>query len=122
MIKKYYLRSFFILFILSCSQIGLAQITKPHFEIKNAKDQKESTAFYNAVKDVNFEEYRFYSERRVIRFVNSPVTIELFSAKELLDMYQRPVHELNILNNKAKKEIEFQYFPQSGSAKAIIKN
>jgi hypothetical protein len=100
----------------------VAQTSKPHFEIKNAKDQKEAAAYLNALKDVDFEKFRFYSQRRTIHFINSPVIIELFSAQELLDLYGRPIHDANIRNNKALKDIQFEYFPESGAAKAIIKN
>jgi hypothetical protein len=101
---------------------AVAQTSKTHFEIKNAKDQKEAAAYLNALKEVDFEEFRFYSERRTIHFVNSPVIIELYSAQELLALYGRPIHDANIRNNKALKDIQFEYFPQSGAAKAIIKN
>ncbi|MDF2435665.1 MAG: hypothetical protein K0Q95_41 [Bacteroidota bacterium] len=123
MISTSQFKFFSVFILLVFIETGLfAQTSKPHFEIKNAKDQKEAAIFYNSLKDMDLEQFRFYSERRVISCVNSAVTIELYSAKELLDLYQRPVHDANIRDNKALKTIEFIYYPEAGIAKAIIKN
>ena len=99
---------------------GFSQTSKPHFDIKNAASPEETNKIYNAVKDFDFEQYRFYNKRRVIKFSNSNTFLELYSAKELLDIYQRPVHPLNIMNDTPTKELEFIYFPEAGKVKISI--
>ncbi|HEX8517062.1 MAG TPA: hypothetical protein VF868_12760 [Bacteroidia bacterium] len=108
------------LFILFLTGTTYAQTTKPHFLIKNTRSAEENDKIYEGIKDIDFRAHRFYSKRRVIKFSNSPVEVELFSAKELEELYSRPVSPLTLMNNVPKEEVEFFYHP-GGVVKMIIK-
>jgi hypothetical protein len=108
---------FVFLFLIFLGNKSFSQTTKAHFVILNGGSAENTERYYNAVKNFDFEQYRFVDKRRVIKFTNTEVKIELFSARELLDLYHREIHPSNIKNNIADKEIEFYYFPESGQAK-----
>jgi hypothetical protein len=114
---NYLTTTLFFLLLLSFSNRAISQTSKQHFIIQNAGSPEETIKYTNALKDFDFEQYRFYSKRRIIKFSNTNAVIELLSAKELLDLYQRPIHPFNIMNNTPSKEIEFYYFSDSGKVK-----
>lgn len=89
------------------SQSTFAQGSKPHYVINNAVDAKDLANYYDILKDFDFDEYRFYDKRRTIKFVKSNVTVDLYSAKELLDIYQKPISPLTIMDNVAKTTVSF---------------
>lgn len=84
-----------------------AQNIKPHYVIKNASDKLEVQKYNNLLKKFVFDQYRFYDKRRTIKFTNSNITVELFSAKELLEIYQKQISPFTIMDTIAKKEIAF---------------
>src|ERR1043165_2497228 len=86
---------------------AFAQGSKPHFVINNPDKPAEVQVYYDMLKDFNFESYRFLDQRRVIKFVNSNVTLELYSAKELKTLYQKEISPLTIMDNKPKSNIAF---------------
>lgn len=108
---------FAFLLLLTIGNKLLAQTSKNHFVILNGGSSEETAKYYNALKNFDFEQYRFIDKRRTIKFTNTDAKIELFSAKELLNLFQRQIHPLNISDNIAKKEIEFYYFPEAGKVK-----
>ncbi len=94
-----------------------AQNAKPHFIVHNPGNTEEIPNYEYALKEFDFDQYRFYDKRRIIKFANSEATIELYSAKELLDLYQKPISPFTLMDNKPKKEIEFYFFPSEGKVK-----
>jgi hypothetical protein len=96
---------------------NLSAQSKPHFVINNAGSPQAAADYAAAIKDFDFDAYRFYDQRRTIKFAESNVTIELYSAKELLDLYGKPLSPLTLMNNKPTKLIEFIYFPADKKAK-----
>jgi hypothetical protein len=112
-----YLKIGFVFLLFFSLNNSFAQSAKPHFVIKNVDAPEETIKYYSAFKDFDFEQYRFYGKRRIIKFSNSNAILELFSAQELADLYQREVHPLNIMNDSPIKEIEFIYFPEEGKVK-----
>jgi hypothetical protein len=106
-----------ILLFTAFSKTGIAQTAKPHFVIHNPGNAADNPNYEYALKDFDFDSYRFYDKRRTIKFTNSDVTIELYSAKELLDIYGKPVSPFTLMDNKPKKEIEFYFYPSQGKVK-----
>jgi hypothetical protein len=84
-----------------------AQNGKNHFVINNPDKPAETQIYYDALREFDFASYRFYDKRRIIKFVNSNVTLELYSAKELLDTYQKPINPSTLMDNVPKKDIAF---------------
>jgi hypothetical protein len=111
---KKILFTFFLIFIV---QLSSAQNSKTHFIIHNPGNSSENAKIENAFSTFDFDSFRFYDKRRTIKFTGSDISIELYSAKELLDTYGKPVSPFTIMNNKPSKEIEFYYFPAEGKVK-----
>jgi hypothetical protein len=86
---------------------GFAQGTKPHYLVNNAVDAKETETYYDLLSNFNFDQYRFYDKRRTITFVKSAITVELYSAKELLETYQKSISPLTIMDNIPQTDIAF---------------
>ena len=105
-----------LLLSIAFSRSGNAQTAKPHFVI-HTQNADDIPNYEHALKDFDFDSYRFYDKRRIIKFTNSSATIELYSAKELLDIYGKPVSPFTLMDNKPKKEIEFYFYPSEGKAK-----
>ena len=106
-----------ILLFAAFTKSGNAQTAKPHFIIHNPGNTDDNPNYEYALKDFDFDSYRFYDKRRIIKFTNTDVTIELYSAKELLDIYQKPISPFTLMDNKPKKEIEFYFYPSQGKVK-----
>ncbi len=106
-----------IVLIISFSRSGHAQTAKPHFVIHNPGNVADNPKYENALKEFDFDSYRFYTKRRHIKFTNTDVTIELYSAKELLEMYQKPISPFTLMDDTPKKEIEFYFYPSQGKVK-----
>lgn len=106
-----------IVFIVSLLSNGHAQTAKPHFVIHNPGNVADNAKYEYALKEFDFDSYRFYSKRRILKFTNTDVTIELYSAKELLEMYQKPISPFTIMDDTPKKEIEFYFYPSQGKVK-----
>lgn len=105
-----FLKTIFVLFLFfaftktSFSQEGK---TKAHYVVNNAADAKETVSYTELLSQFNFEQYRFYDKRRTIKFINNNITVDLFSAKELLEVYGKPISPLTIMDNIPKKDIAF---------------
>ena len=101
-------KAIIILFLLfSITKTISAQSGKAHYVINNPDNVVQTSIYETAFKDFDFASYRFYDKRRVIKFVNSTTTIELYSAKELLELYQKPINPSTIMDNTPKKDIAF---------------
>ena len=104
------LKTIFILFLFFVfTKTGFSQDSKvkQHYVVNNAADSKEAASYSDLLSQFNFDQYRFYDKRRTITFVNNSVTIDLYSAKELLDTYGKVVSPLTIMDNVPKKNIAF---------------
>ncbi len=55
------------------------------------------------------DQFRFYDKRRTINFKKSDVSIELYSAKELLDTYQKAISPFTIKDRQKYKEVWFVF-------------
>ena len=106
--RKTIVRTIFFLFLfLIVDLTAFAQGVKPHYVVNNAGNAKETENYYYLLSNFSFDEYRFYDKRRTITFVKSAVTVELYSAKELLETYQKPISPLTIMDNIPKTDIAF---------------
>jgi len=65
--------------------------------------------------------FRFYDKRRVIQFVNSSITVELYSAKELLEKYGKEIPPHTIMPNQEYKEINFDLSMDGKAVKPQLK-
>ena len=69
----------------------------------------------------NLDEYRFYDKRRIIQFEGTTATIELYSAKELLEIYGKPVAESTIMSGTTFRDITFSIYPETKGIKPQLK-
>jgi hypothetical protein len=107
-LRKTIVRTIFFLFLVLIIDVtAFAQGAKPHYVVNNAGDAKENENYYYLLSNFNFDQYRFYDKRRTITFVKSAVTVELYSAKELLETYQKPISPLTIMDNFPQTDIAF---------------
>ena len=53
------------------------------------------------------DQFRFYDKRRTINFKKSDVSIELYSAKELLDTYKKAISPFTIRDGQKYKDVWF---------------
>ncbi|MFL5762293.1 MAG: hypothetical protein ACJ77K_00015 [Bacteroidia bacterium] len=83
-----------------------AQGAKPHYAINNASAD-EANKYTELLKDFNLDGYRCYDKRRTIHFLNSNASVDLYSAKELLDTYGKAISPLTIMDNTPKQDIAF---------------
>ena len=101
-------KTIFVLFLfIAITKSSFAQGSKPHYVVNNPGDAKETAGYYDLLSNFDFDQYRFYDKRRTIKFVNNNVTVDLYSAKELLETYQKPVSPFTIMDNVPKKDIAF---------------
>jgi len=97
--------------------------SKEHFIIhqNGANIDVEKLNSYLNTGFFNLDEYRFYDKRRVIQFEGTTATIELYSAKELLEIYEKPVAESTIMPGASFKEISFAIYPDTKGIKPQLK-
>lgn len=69
----------------------------------------------------NLDEYRFYDKRRIIQFEGTTATIELYSAKELFDIYGKEVSPFTIMPNSEFKEVYFALYLDGKGIKPQLK-
>jgi hypothetical protein len=82
--------------------------SKPHFVLKlNPSHQHQYNEYQKALNSyTRIESYRLVHKRRTISLSGNIGTIELFSAKEMLDKYGRRIRPQNIQEGAPVKEIE----------------
>jgi hypothetical protein len=97
---------FFLLFTLSNS-VNAQTVSKPHYTVYNTANAEETAKYTELLANFDFDQYRFYDKRRTIHFINSNITVDLYSAKELLDIYGKQVSPFTIMDNTPKQEIGF---------------
>jgi hypothetical protein len=69
----------------------------------------------------NLDEYRFYDKRRIIQFEGTTATIELYSAKELFEIYGKHVAESTIMPGAKFNEITFAIHAETKGIKPQLK-
>ncbi len=107
-LRKTIVRTIFFLFLFLIIDVtAFAQGAKPHYVVNNAGDAKATENYYYLLSNFSFDQYRFFDKRRTITFIKSAVTVELYSAKELLETYQKPISPLTIMDNIPKTDIAF---------------
>ena len=92
------------------SLVGQTQtkVKKIHFIIHTDNPNDNIAKYENAIYNYGkLDEYRFYDRRRTIRFTNTTVSIELYSAKELLNLYNKKISPLTIKDGEKYRDIEF---------------
>lgn len=86
-------------------------IQKRHFDFHFYDKTIDTLEYYKAAYYFNrFNNYRFYNKRRVINFSNKKVSIELYSVKELEEMYNKRVQQYILEDKKNYSEIEFIFY------------
>jgi len=80
-------------------------VTKPkeHYRLLNPKGDF-SLNYEKALTRASLDSLRFVEKRRQIPIEGTNMVLELFSAKELLEKYQKPILPINIADaSKAQK-------------------
>ena len=76
---------------------------KEHYRLLNPMSEF-SLNYEKALTRASFDTLRFVSQRRQIQIEGTTMSVELYSAKELQEIYKQPIHPLNITDaSKAKK-------------------
>ena len=86
------MRKFLLLFFILGVHIGFAQqeIYKSHYEF--IAPEGTSTLYYEkALQHTSLDELRYLNERRTIPMEGTNIKLELYSAKELYDLYGKPI-------------------------------
>lgn len=98
-------------------------VSKEHFIIhKNTADidvEKYAAAANSGF--INLDAYRFYDQRRVINFTGTDATIELYSAKEMLEKYGKKVSRYTIMPGQNYPDITFSLTLDGKSFKPQLK-
>jgi hypothetical protein len=103
-------------FILLSSSLS-AQKSKSHYLLHNPDPAIPAAVYEEAINKKNFEEFRYVDARRTIKFSGSSASIELFSAKELLELYGKAIHPMNIKYPASAASIEFILYPEHKAIK-----
>jgi len=95
---------------------------KTHFIIHTDNPNDDIAKYEQAIITYGkLDQYRFYNTRRKILFQNSTVWVELYSAKELLDLYGKQISPFTIKDGQKYKEIEFAFTLDGKSIKPQFK-
>jgi hypothetical protein len=114
---KYFVHFFLVLFLFTSNKIT-SQVNNPDstnkitYLISSSDGTISETNFslYNSALQ-NFstlDELRFLNQRRTILFEKDMITVELFSANELLDKYGKEISPLTIIPGSKFLPVEFQ--------------
>ena len=97
-----------LIFCLTFSLVSFAQ-QKQHYVLHSTNPNVDLTVYENALENwAKLDEFRLLNERRKIPFFdengNQSVTVELLSAKELKQMYNKRISKF-IISDKSKARI-----------------
>lgn len=113
----------FTLAVFIVAMNGIAQTEKKeHFIIHtngaliDVAKHTEAISAYSAI-----DQFRFYDKRRIIKFTESEATVELLSAKELLEKYGKQIPPQTIMPDQIYKEITFSISIDGKNIKPQIK-
>lgn len=101
----------FFLALSLVSQSAFAQ-TKSHFVLKQNGEVIQNQAYFEAVNLVNLDEFRFMTLRRVLPIEGTGFVVELLSAQELLETYQKPISPFTKPNNQDGRQVSFIAYPE----------
>lgn len=88
--------------------LGAQNKQKSHFSIIKIDSSADLAKYQKAATGYAYlDNYRLYDQRRVIRFTDGKASIELFSAKELLETYGKPIAPGTIMDASKAREITF---------------
>lgn len=84
--------------------------SKIHYEIKNLNSYPNPDFVIQAAAEfTKFDEIRFTDRRRAVKLKNTNVIIELYSAKELKELYNKEICLLNIDPSKPYNDVELDF-------------
>jgi hypothetical protein len=106
-----------LLCLLLFSFTSTAQKAKEHYVLHHADSKIDAATYKQALDNKELDGFRFLDKRRIIKFEGSATTVELYSAKELLDLYGKQISPLTIKNSAAAQQIEFIIFPEQKAIK-----
>jgi hypothetical protein len=103
---------FALIFCFSLTSNLLAQdqvaAMKKHYNIFSSNENEDLTLFEQALTNYSeLDQFRFFNQRRTIKFSGTNVSIELFSANELLTDYGKEVAPLTIMPGTFYKPVDF---------------
>ena len=99
-----------------------AKVKKTHYIIHPDNPNDNIAKYENAIRNYGkLDEYRFYDRRRTIRFTNTTVSIELYSAKELLNLYNKKISPLTIMDGQKYRDVEFALTLEGDNIKPQLK-
>ncbi|MBX7242025.1 MAG: hypothetical protein K1X92_09775 [Bacteroidia bacterium] len=81
--------------------VGCHAQSKAHFRILENGNEVATAPFLESLETINLDYLRFIDERRTIPVENTAWIVELFSANELLTLYNKPVSPMNTPRNEA---------------------
>jgi hypothetical protein len=96
---------FYIVITLCLSTYSQAQTSdlsspKKHYSLVTSDKKISLAPFELALSASNLDQFRLYDQRRTIFFERNSVSVELFSAKELLENYGKQISPLTIQKDK----------------------
>jgi hypothetical protein len=103
---------FALIFCFSLTSNLLAQdqvvAMKKHYNIFSSIENEDLTLFEQALTNYSeLDQFRFLNQRRTIKFSGTNVSIELFSANELLLDYGKDIAPLTIIPGTFYKPVDF---------------
>ena len=103
---------FALIFCFSLTSNILAQdqvvAMKKHYNIFSSNENEDLTLFEQALTNYSeLDQFRFLNQRRTIKFSGTNVSIELFSANELLTDYGKVIAPLTIMPGTFYKPVDF---------------
>ena len=99
------------------TQKAYGQTDKQHYVFHGVTNEKETEEYSHSISTFGqLDQFRFLNERRIIKFSNSQVSIELFSAEELEKKYGKQISPLTIFEKDKAQKIAFEVTP-NGSIK-----
>lgn len=110
------MRTYLLLFLLVLGYSNTAQnaVQKPHYRIIN--EGFDFTLLYEkALAHTQLDNLRYLNTRRQIPVEGTKISIELFSAQELLENYGKPISPLTAVQSSVKEPIKFKLSPNNYS-------
>ncbi len=98
------------------------EVKKIHFVLHSYNPSIHISNYENALTNYGqLDQFRFYNKRRIVRFRNANVSVELYSAKELLDLYAKQISEFTIKDGQNYSEVEFALTENQDNIKPYFK-
>ena len=110
--------TYFLLFIFFFTGFVQAQ-KKDHFILVSNGTNPDLKIYEDAVRNYSdLDKYRFYDKRRRVIIQNSGLTLELFSALELKEKFNKPVSPLTIMPGSEYQGVEF--YLSEGEKRSLV--